>query len=118
GALLPGEPGKAKDVSRFKATLISQTPNPKPKQLVLGLVDPNVPDITLVFEEALPGSMEPGSKLEFEGVAKAFTKEPFMLTLEVEKAQLVGWEGKNAPAPKGGKQPAKGGGTKAPAAPA
>jgi len=119
-ALLPGEPGKTKGFEKFKAKLISMEPANKPKTLVLGLEKPNVPDVTLKFEEPLPGTMEPGADLEFEGKVVGYAKEPFMLTLEVdyEQKQLVGWMGKNAPGagkqkaapPKG---PAKAGGTKA-----
>ena len=45
--------------------------------------------------------MEPGSELEFEGVAKSFIKDPYMLTMSVEKDKLTGWTGKNAPAGRG-----------------
>ena len=115
-ALLPGEPGKTKGFEKFKAKLISMEPATKPKTLVLGLEKPDVPDVTLKFEEPLPGTMEPGADLEFEGKVVGYKKEPFMLTLEVdpEQKQLVGWTGKNAPgATKGGKAAPKGGATKA-----
>ena len=107
GALLPGEYGKTKGVEKFKAKLISMDPPNKPKTLVLALEKPDVPDVTLKFEEPLPGTMEPGADLEFEGAPSAYTKEPFMVTFDVdmELKQLVGWTGKNAPGSKG---PAKG----------
>ncbi len=92
-------PSGVNGLMKLKAKLISQTPANKPKSLVLGLEKGDVPDVTLVFDEALPGNMEPGADLEFEGVAKSFTKEPFMLTLEVTKDQLVGWTGTNPKAP-------------------
>jgi len=112
GALLPGEPGKAKGVEKFKATLISMEPANRPKTLVLGLAKPDVADVTLKFEEPLPGTMEPGATLEFEGAPSAYTKEPFMVTFDVdmEQKQLVGWTGTNA---RGG---AKGGAAKGGAA--
>ena len=107
---LPGEPGKSKGFEKFKAKLISMDPPNKPKTLVLGLEKPDVADVTLKFEDPLPGNMEPGAELEFEGMPVSYTKEPFMVTFEVdmEKKELVGWTGKNAPAPKG-RGPAKGG---------
>jgi hypothetical protein len=113
GALLPGEPGKAKGVEKFKATLISMEPANKPKTLVLGLEKPDAADVTLKFEEPLPGTMEPGATLEFEGAPSAYRKEPFMVTFDVdmEQKQLVGWTGVNAKgAAKGGA--AKGGAAK------
>jgi hypothetical protein len=110
GALLPGEPGKAKGFEKFKAKLVSMTPANKPKQLVLALEKPDVPDVTLKFEEPLAGNMEPGAILEFEGVPDAYTKEPFMVTFLVTPEQLTGWTGTNPKgAPKGpAKGPAKG----------
>lgn len=97
GALLPGEPGKQKGFEKFKAKLISMEPANRPKALVLALANPSVADVTLKFEEPLPGNMEPGADLEFEGVPVAWTKEPFMVTFEVTPEQLTGWTGKNAP---------------------
>jgi len=111
GAILPGEPGKAKGFEKFKAKLISMTPENKPKELVLALEKPDVPDVTLKFEEALPGNMEPGSVIEFEGVPDSYTKDPFMVTFLVTKEQLGdSWTGKNAAPARGkGKGPARGG---------
>jgi uncharacterized protein YjiK len=39
--------------------------------------------------------MEAGEELQFEGVAKSYTRQPFMLVLETEPAKIVGWTGKN-----------------------
>lgn len=114
GALLPGEAGKAKGFDKFKAKLISMEPANKPKTLVLALEKPDVADVTLKFDEPLPGNMEPGALLEFEGQPSSYTKEPFMVTFDVdmEQKQLVGWTGTN---PKGTPRGAKGGAAKGPA---
>ena len=116
GALLPGDIGKQKGFEKFKAKLISMEPANKPKTLVLALEKPDVADVTLKFEEPLPGTMEPGAELEFEGAPSAYTKEPFMVTFDVdmELKQLVGWTGTNPKgSPRGG---AKGGAAKGKAA--
>ena len=99
GALLPGEPGKQKGFEKFKAKLISMDPPNKPKTLVLALEKPDVADVTLKFEEPLPGNMEPGAELEFEGAPSDYRKEPFMVffDVDIELKQLVGWTGKNPP---------------------
>jgi len=100
GSLLPGG---AYGVMKFKGKIISMTPETKPKQIVLALEQPNVPDVTLELSEALPGKMDPGAELQFEGTAKSYTRQPFMLVLESEPKQIEGWTGKNppkAPAPK------------------
>jgi hypothetical protein len=94
GALLPGG---ANGVQKFKAKIVSMTPETKPKQIVLALEQPNVPDVTLDLSEALPGKMEPGEELMFEGVAKSYTKQPFMVVFDTEPDKIVGWTGKNAP---------------------
>jgi len=117
GALLPGDPGKAKGVEMFKAKLISMEPANKPKTLVLALEKPGVPDVTLTFDEPLPGTMEPGAELQFVGSPVKWNKDPFMVTFDVdyEMKQLVGWTGTNPKgAPKGGG--AKGGAAKGKAA--
>lgn len=93
GALLPGG---ANGVQKFRAKIVSMTPAIKPKEIVLALEQPNVPDVTLEVSQALPGKMEPGEELQFEGVAKSYTKQPFMVVFDVEPNQIEGWTGKNA----------------------
>jgi tetratricopeptide (TPR) repeat protein len=87
-------PGGANGVTKFKGKIVSMTPAVRPKEIVLAIEKPEG-DVTLKLETALPGKMEPGEELEFEGVAKAFTKDPFMLTFETEKDKISGWTGKN-----------------------
>ncbi len=101
-ALMPGTaiPG----VTKFKGKIVSMTPAIRPKKLVLAVEKDGVADCTLVLETALPGKMEVGSELEFDGVVKEFTKDPYMLTFTAEKDNITGWTGKNAPA---GRGPAK-----------
>jgi len=93
GALLPGG---ANGVQKFKAKIVSMTPETKPKQIVLALEQPGVPDVTLELSQALPGKMEAGEELQFEGVAKSYTRQPFMVVFDVEPKQIDGWTGKNA----------------------
>jgi tetratricopeptide (TPR) repeat protein len=93
-------PGGANGVTKFKGKIISMTPAVRPKEIKLAVEKPDVADVTLKFEMPLPGKMEPGDELSFEGVAKAYTKDPYMLTLETEKDKIEGWTGKNAPAAK------------------
>jgi hypothetical protein len=103
-AILTADTGQAKfdaDIKdsalpKFSGKIISITPALKPKTIVLAVEKDGVADCTLTFEAALPGKMEPGETLTFEGIAKSFTKEPYMLTMEVEKDKLEGWTGKNA----------------------
>ncbi len=80
---------------KFKGTIVSMTPENRPKQIVLAVEKPGVADVTLKFETALPGNMQPGETLEFEGAAKEYSKDPYMLTMETDKDKIVGWTGKN-----------------------
>jgi hypothetical protein len=98
-------PGGANGVMKFKGKIVSMTPATRPKEIDLAIEKPGVTDAKLMFETALPGKMEPGEELEFDGTAKSFTKEPFTITFAVEKDALVGWTGKNAAPAK--KAPAK-----------
>jgi len=104
GALVPAG---ANGVQKFKGKIVSMTPETKPKQIVLALEQPNVPDVTLELSEALPGKMEAGEELQFEGVVKSYTKQPFMVVFETEPDKIVGWTGKNPPKPSAGKAKAK-----------
>jgi hypothetical protein len=97
GSELPGTatPG----VTKFKGKIVSMTPALNPKKVVLAVEKDGVADATLVLDAALPGKMEVGGEIEFNGVVKDVTKEPYMMTFEVEKANVEGWTGKKAPGP-------------------
>ncbi|MBI3209019.1 MAG: hypothetical protein HYZ37_08975 [Candidatus Solibacter usitatus] len=94
GAALPGKI-EGTEFTRLKGRLISHKPAANPKELVLQMdttqTNATDGDVILKFEKALNGKADPGIEIEFEGVAAAFTREPFALTFEVEKDNLVGW---------------------------
>ena len=100
-----GLPGGANGVTKFKGKLVSATPDTNPKELVLGITDPAVGEVTLKLDAALRGKMDVGTEIGFEGVASAFVKDPFMLTFDVEKAKITGWTA-TGPAPVQKKAPA------------
>jgi len=85
-------------IPMLKGKVVSMEPAVKPKTVVLALEDGITPDVTLKFDTPLPGKVEPGTELSFEGVAQSYTTAPFMLVLNVDKDKLHGWTGKNAPA--------------------
>jgi hypothetical protein len=70
-------------------------PATNPTTLVLALEDGVTPDATLRFRWPLPGTVDPGTELTFEGVAKSFTATPFMVVFDVQEDDLHGWTGKN-----------------------
>ena len=102
-----GLPGGANGVTKFKGKLVSATPETNPKELVLGITDGKVGEVTLKLDAALRGKMDVGTEIGFEGVAKAFTKEPFMLNFDVEKAKITGWTAGPAPVQKKAVAPAR-----------
>jgi tetratricopeptide (TPR) repeat protein len=81
-------------VPRLKGKLVAMSPALKPRELVLA-IENSAGDVTLKLDGTLPGKMEPGGEIEFEGIAKSFTKDPFMVTFDAEKAKLTGWTGRN-----------------------
>jgi hypothetical protein len=68
------------------------------KELVLAMSGKDAgPEVTLELDTPMPNKAEPGTELQFAGVAKSFSKEPFMLTMDAERKNIKGWP---APAPK------------------
>ena len=80
------------DLPVLMGTLLSATPTDRPAQLVLNLSGDRIPEATLLFRNEnrqdghLDGPLAPGSQIQFRGVPVAFTREPFMLTFEVNTA--------------------------------
>ena len=71
----------------FKGTVV--TSSPKEMTLSMSPDNPN-PEVTLKFESPVP-KVEPGTALEFTGVAESYTKDPFMVTFNAEKADVSGF---------------------------
>jgi Flp pilus assembly protein TadD len=81
----------------LRGKVVSLEPENRPKTLVMALEDGVTGDATLKFEMPLPGKVEAGSELTFEGVPESYTTGPFMVVFNVDKDDLHGWTGKNAP---------------------
>jgi hypothetical protein len=108
--------GQLKDsaVPKLKGTVVEG--KCRAKELLVAIPLPDAQgaqkaEITLKLDAPLTGKPEVGSEFQWDGgVPKAFTKDPFMLTMEVEKAKLEGLKTSPcAAAPAGAK---KGGATK------
>lgn len=83
-------PGGAGGVAAFRATILSAKPALRPKELVVGIADAKVPEVTLKLDTILAGKPEIGSEIESAGVPDTFTADPFMVTFNVERANLKG----------------------------
>lgn len=79
-------------VPKLKGTVIAAKPPVRSKELVVGLENAEVGEVTLKFDVPLAGKPKIGSVVEFEGVPTAFTKDPFNLTFETEKGKVAGLE--------------------------
>lgn len=92
---------KDSQVPTLKAKVVSLEPAAKPKTILVAVEDgtnnTETADATLKFETALPGKVDPGTELTFEGVPQSYTASPLMVVFNVDKEKLHGWTGKNAP---------------------
>jgi hypothetical protein len=84
---------KDSGVPPLKGMLLDAKPACKSKELLVAIPLPDqqgnpVAEITLKLDTALAGKPETGGSIQWTGVPKAFTKDPFMLTMEVEKDKL------------------------------
>ena len=61
------------------------------KSIVLALSDKTTPEVTLELETPLAARRSPERCSSSKASAKSFTKEPFMLTMEIDKSKIYGW---------------------------
>jgi len=79
-------------VTGLRGYLVSATPPDRPNTLVLALSERGGRgEVTVVLDQPFRYSAPRGTPLRFEGVAKSFTKEPFMLTFEAQQEDIQGW---------------------------
>jgi tetratricopeptide (TPR) repeat protein len=88
---------KGAKIPTLKGKVVKLEPAIRPKTLILALDDGTTPDATLKFEMPLAGKVDEGTELSFEGVPDSYTASPFMVVFTVEREDLHGWTGKNAP---------------------
>jgi hypothetical protein len=74
----------------LKGTLVDAKPACKSKELVVAISDATHPEVTLQLDAALTGKPDTGVEIQWDGQPTAFTKEPFMLTMDTEKAKISG----------------------------
>ena len=74
----------------LKGTLVDARPACKSKELVVAISDATHAEVTLNLDAALTGKPDTGVEIQWDGQPTAFTKEPFMLTMDTEKASITG----------------------------
>ena len=90
---------KDAELPALKGKVVKLEPAMRPKTILLamedGKSDGTVADATLKFEMPLPGNVEPGTELTFQGIPESYTASPLMVVFNVDKDKLQGWTGKN-----------------------
>ena len=91
GTAMAGEGG----AKLLKGKLLEAKPACRSKELLVAIPVPGqtgtpAAEITLKLAAPLTGKPEIGRDIQFNGAPSAFTKEPFMLTLDSEKADIDG----------------------------
>jgi len=80
-------------VPKMRGTIVEGKPACRSKELIVAVPEPNQqnaqPVITLKLDAALAGKPEAG-EIQWEGVPSAFNPDPFMLTMDTEKAKIEG----------------------------
>jgi len=83
---------KGAELPQLLGVIADAKPACRSKLLTIYVPSPDntakTPEITLKFETALTGKPEIGAQIKFAGVGEAFTPNPFMLTLTVEKDKV------------------------------
>lgn len=79
----------------FKGKIISIKPEEKPTEIVVSIIEDGKVDATLLLSGPLPGKAEPGTEITFSGVPVKFLKDPFNVSIEVEREKIGDWPDKS-----------------------
>jgi hypothetical protein len=84
-------------VPRLKGTVVSASLNEGVSKMILALTDSVNAEVTLLVQNGSKKLKKPpaGKLLIFEGVSVDFTKQPFMLTMDVEWEHIDGLKVEN-----------------------
>ena len=95
---------KNSGVPQLRGILVEAKPACRPKELLVAVPLPDqqstsTAEITLKLDEPLGGKPATGGEVLWEGVPSAFSREPFMLTMDTEKAKVSGLQEEKCAAP-------------------
>jgi hypothetical protein len=76
-------------VPQLVGRVVGAKPECRPRELLVAVPLPPA-EITLKLDKPLTGKPELNTEFRWEGVPSAFTKEPFMLTMETDTSKLQG----------------------------
>ncbi len=83
-------PGGFRGLDALRGTVVSSSPPAKPTEIVLAMSDDQTPEVTLQLVDrrgtptGFKKAITSGTTVEFSGIARKFSAEPFMLTFQVE----------------------------------
>ena len=77
-------PGGIIGVNAFEGILVSSTPSQHPNEFLVAMSGEKTPEVTVKLKSQLDKPLPAGTPVRFAGVVTAFTREPFMLTVEVK----------------------------------
>src|SRR5579884_1763940 len=105
---------KGAAVPQLSGKLIDAKPSCHPRELMIAVPSPDNPDpskaeIEIKLPAPLRGKPEIGQTLKWKGVPVAFSKDPFLLTMDAEGASLEGVKLTPCPLARAGRSPAAAG---------
>ena len=79
----------------MRGVLVEARPACHPKELLVAMPLPDAgqplqPEITLKLDKLLTGKADVNAEFQWEGVPSAFTKSPFMLTMDTDAGKIEG----------------------------
>ncbi|MEQ1946541.1 MAG: hypothetical protein ABL995_05100 [Bryobacteraceae bacterium] len=86
-------PGGENGVWKFSGKLISAKPEKNPEQLLVA-IDGDKAEARVLLVDRLKGSMKPGARIAFSGVAIDYAKQPFQPVIESDPNEIEGWVGR------------------------
>ena len=82
---------KNSSLPKLKGRLIRYSPATRPKDIVLSMENPEAEEVFLRLDAPFTNKANPGIDIVFEGTAVFFTREPFTMTIAVQRQNVEGW---------------------------
>jgi hypothetical protein len=75
-------------IPTLKGTVVGSRPACNPKELLVAISDASNAEVSVRLQTPLNGMLQPGVQIEWEGVPSAFTRSPFLLTMETVNSKI------------------------------
>jgi tetratricopeptide (TPR) repeat protein len=84
---------QAKPLAKFKGKIVRCEPDRRPKEIILGISAADREEVKVQVASPLGHCPEAGTEIEFEADGVAFTREPFLLTVQTSADRVTGLPG-------------------------